>query len=266
MRETRRYGVYPSNLDYVAAFSGLLDHMKRCGYKEDKTACDNIRHTVDLPDARSLETRDYGELLEILSRVPKPERISAHSHWDTGKSGDLGCIINISQREIMIIVESSDLNILAGTHDSVRQLFRASNPQIEKSKMLQRFEVKKSVFLAHRFDAEGRAVAVNLDRFLNRLGFAVVQGEGYEAREIPSKVTERIDSQDIFLCVVTNGDHGWILSEAAYAKGLNKYIVVMCEEGVEFNKGILGQDYEFIIYPPGLVEKAFTDLLYALPT
>ena len=121
------------------------------------------------------------------------------------------------------------------------------------------------MFLAHRFDAEGKAAADALDRFLRRLGFDVVEGEGYEAREIPAKVSERIAAQDIFMCLATNGDHSWILSEAAYAKGLNKYIVLLCEDGVEFKKGILGQDYEYIVYPRGFIEKAFTDLLYALP-
>ena len=139
MRETRRYEVYPSNLDCVAAFTGLLEHMKRCGYKEDKTACDKIRHTVHLPDSRTLETRDYSELLEIISRSPHPEQVSVHSHWDTGISGDLGCIITLGQCEISVIVESSDLNVLAGTHDSVCQLFRASNPPKEKSTVLRRF-------------------------------------------------------------------------------------------------------------------------------
>jgi hypothetical protein len=257
--------VYPSNLDYANAFTGLLDHMKRCGYKEDKNACDNIRHTIDLPDSRSLETRDYVELLEILSRSPKPQQISAHSHWDTGKSGDLGCIISVNQREIRVVVESTDLNLLAGTHDSVRQIFQASNPPQEKSSTHQRFEVKKSVFLAHRFDEEGKTAADVLIRFLRRLGFDVVEGEGYEAREIPVKVSDRITSQDIFICIATKGDHGWILSETSYAKALNKYIVLLCEDGVNFNKGILGQDYEYIAYPRGYLEKAFSDLLYALP-
>lgn len=266
MRETRRYEVYPSNLDCLGAFTGLLDHMTRCGYTEDKNACDNIRHTVHLSDSRSLETRDYRELLDIIARNPRPQRVSAHSHWNTGASGDLGCIITLDQREIDVVVESSDLNLLAGTHDSVRQLFRASNPPKEKSALLQRYNLKKSVFLAHRFDPEGKTAGGLIERFLRRLGFNVLEGEGYDARDIPSKVSERIASQDIFICVATKGDHSWILSEAAFAKGLNKYIVLLCEDGVEFNKGILGKDYEYISFPRGFIEKAFPDLLYAIPS
>ena len=265
MRETRCYSVFPSNLDYKEVFGGLFDHFKRCKYTEDKTACSNIGHKVTLDSTRSMETRDCGELLDILTRYPHPKNFSLHSHWNTGKSGDLGCIVYVDSREISVTVESTDLNMLAGTHDSVRQFFHASIPPMEKCPVLSRYNVKKTVFLAHRFDTDGKAAALILGRFLSRLGFYVQEGEGYEARDIPSKVAERIAAQDIFLCIVTRGNHSWILSEAAYAKGLSKYIVLMCEEDIEFDKGILGRDYEYISFPQGCIEKAFTELLYAIP-
>ncbi len=83
---------------------------------------------------------------------------------------------------------------------------------------------------------------------------------------IPAKVTERIQSQDVLLAVITPGDATWISSEAVFAHGLRKYIVFLAEEGVAFKKGILGEDYEHIIFPKANVEKAFADLLYALPS
>jgi hypothetical protein len=57
-----------------------------------------------------------------------------------------------------------------------------------------------------------------------------------------------------------------IASEAAYAHGHKKYIVFLAEEGTEVKKGILGADYEHLTFPRGNVEKAFSDLLYALPS
>jgi len=121
------------------------------------------------------------------------------------------------------------------------------------------------VFLAHRFDEQGRAYAEVVVRFLRLLGFEVLQGEGYEARNIPEKVADRIRSQDIFLCIVSDGDASWILSEAAFAKGLSKYVIILRQEDVPFKKGIIGVDYEHLTFPKGSMEKAFTDLLYALP-
>jgi hypothetical protein len=121
------------------------------------------------------------------------------------------------------------------------------------------------VFLAHRFDDRGKAAADALGRFLRCLGFEVREGEGYEAREIPAKVSDRIAATDTFICVVTQGNHSWILSEISFAKGLKKRVLLLCEEGVAFNGGILGKDYEYIPFPPGLIEKAFTGILAALP-
>lgn len=266
MRETRQYSLYPNDLSPSSAFASLLAHMKRCGYKEDPITCPQVKYVVHLPDSRTLGTRNYTEFVETLSRSPRPERVFAHSHWDTGKTGDLACIVTLSPRSLDVEVESSDLNLVAGTHDTVRQIFRASNPPKERSPLLQRYNLKKSVFLAHRFDDKGNSAAESLGRFLRRLGFDVAEGEGYEAREVPAKVAERISAQDIFLCLATPGDHSWILSEAGFAKGLKKYVIVICEEGVTLNKGILGSDYEYMTYPPGCIEKTYSGLLYALPS
>lgn len=265
MRETRRYCVYPSDLKLQLAFKELLDHMVRCGYEEDPKACDKISYTVVLQEDRTLETRRYSEFMDVLSRYYSVERITAHSHWKTGRFGDLGCIVDLDRRSLHVIVESSDLNLLSGTHDVVRQLFHASNPAGDKSPVLQRWNLKKSVFLAHRFDECGTRSAATVGVFLRRLGFDVAEGSGYEAREIPAKVMERISQQDILLCIATPGDHSWILSEASFAKGLNKYLIILCEEGVTLNKGILGADFEYIPFPPQCIEKAYSELLYALP-
>jgi hypothetical protein len=266
MRETRQYGVYPSNLEPLAAFTGLHDHMVRSGYQENPKACKNIEYVVRVDSTRTLETYKYSEFLEILGRHPRPKDTRAHSHWTTGSAGDLGCIVDLDPGSLQVIVESTDLNLLAGTHDIVRQLFDASNPPKERNELLSRMHLKKSVFLAHRFDDGGRACATIVSHFLGRLGFDVKEGEGYEARDIPRKVIERIEAQDVFLCLATPGDHHWILSEASFAKARDKYVIVICEEGVTFSKGILGSDFEYLTYPAGFVEKMYVELLYALPT
>ena len=126
--------------------------------------------------------------------------------------------------------------------------------------------VKKTIFLAHRFDEHGTETASIVERFLSRCGFSVLAGEGYEARMIPSKVQDRIERQDILLALFTVGDTTWISSEASFAKGKGKYIVFLVEEGMDVKKGILGADYEHLTFPRGFVEKAFSDLLYALPS
>jgi hypothetical protein len=43
------------------------------------------------------------------------------------------------------------------------------------------------------------------------------------------------------------------------------FLVVLVQEDAPLGKGIIGSDHEHIAFPKGVVEKAFNDLLYALP-
>ena len=176
------------------------------------------------------------------------------------------CGIEVHRGELKVSVETEDLNTMAAMHERIREIFQASTPPPEKSPSLSRYDLKKSIFLAHRFDDDGNRTAGLLSTFLRRLGFDLLEGSGYEARDIPAKVADRIRSQDIFVCVATTGDLSWILSELGFAKGLGKYLIVLCEDTVDFNKGIIGADYEYIPFPQGCIEKTYSDLLYALPS
>jgi hypothetical protein len=133
--------------------------------------------------------------------------IITHSHWKS-ENNEIGIDIEISGTGIEIGVSGDQATIL-GIHESIREVFNASNPDPKKTPFLTRYNLKKSVFLAHRFDEEGNTVAQTLKIFLSRLGFQVVEGEGYETRNIPDKVTDRIRPQDIFVLLVTPGDAAW---------------------------------------------------------
>jgi len=41
--------------------------------------------------------------------------------------------------------------------------------------------------------------------------------------------------------------------------------VILVQKGTSLNKGLIGSDHEHIEFPQGHIEKAFNDLLYALP-
>ena len=169
------------------------------------------------------------------------------------------------QSSLSISVKSDDLDIISSVHDNLQQCFQASSPHQGQMDRLSKYGLKKSIFLAHKFDENGSDLATILNKFLIRLGFDVKEGEGYEAKDIPEKVARKIDSQDIFICLATRGDASWILSEAAYAKGRNKYLIIICQDGASFNKGIIGGDYEHLTFPEAVIEKCFSDLVYALP-
>jgi hypothetical protein len=167
---------------------------------------------------------------------------------------------------LLITVGSEDVAVTELLHGRLQEIFHASNPVVEKSQALARRSLKKTVFLAHRFDEQGGMAAATVTRFLSRCGFSVIDGHGHEARMIPAKVMERIERQDILLAVLTPGDSTWIVSEATFAHAHDKYVVFLAEEGTDVKKGILGADYEHLLFPPGNVEKALSDLIYALPS
>ena len=264
MRDKRTYSVYPSNLNILDAFKKVRQYFNDNGYIEDDKICDNIKHVLKPGKDRSLETKKYDEFLLLLDKYPLSLPIIVHSHWrKEGK--DVACIINISSSNIDTLVESDDIDRITVIHEAIKEIFEANNPIAEDMRKRSRFDVKKSVFIAHRFDDEGNTIANELKKFLSRLGFDVLEGSGYEASDIPDKVSRKIESQDIFICIVTPGDNTWIISEAGYAKALKKYIVVLSEEGSEFNKGIIGADYEYISFPKDNITNIYSELLYALP-
>ena len=264
MKDTRKYSVYPSNLDFISAFQSLLDTLKGMAFQEDlDVKCDQVGYTVTLAGDRRLRAYTYSEFLDVLRKFPHPHTIWSHGHWKSKNTG-FSLDVDITSSGIDIGI-SGELAVILGLHDAIRDVFRASNPEPERSPALTRYNLKKSIFLAHRFDDEGNTLAGVLSTFLVRLGFHVLEGEGYESRDIPSKVADRIRSQDIFILVGTPGDTSWILSEAGFAKGLDKYLVILAQNGVPLNKGLIGADHEHIAFPKGMIEKAFNDLLYALP-
>ena len=264
MKDTRTYSLFPSNLDLVKAFQGMLDHLHRTGFTENtKSSCERVSFWLYLQDHRNLWTEQFDEFLLLLKEYPKPESLKTHSHWKAGKD-DVALDIDMNSSRLEIGVKG-DPNVILALHEKAREVFSASNPETKKSPLLNLFNLKKTAFLAHRFDKQGQQASSTLSKFLRLLGYHILEGEGYEARDIPAKVSERIQAQDIFLLTATPGDASWILSEASYAKGIGKYIIVLLQEGVQMNMGIIGGDFERISFPDGCIEKAFCDLLYALP-
>lgn len=272
MNDIRTYAAYPQDLDICASLRAVADHFRDSGYVDRSNICERSKMTIALSGSRILTTDSFKGLLKLLAQHPRPETVSVHSHWQA-RGGPIGWLLGGHFRfmldtlpvPLIASVQSKDLNLIAGVHEKVREAFQASNPVTESPPAVSESKPKKTVFLAHRFDDTGSEMSTKLSLLLRRLGFDVCDGEGYEARAIPEKVAERIRSQDILICLVTAGDSSWLLSEASFAKALGKCIIVLLEDGVPFNKGIIGADYEHLPFPTGNIEKVFIDLLYALP-
>jgi hypothetical protein len=270
MTDIRVYYAYPSDLDIGNSFGQIGEYFADCGYKETPWVCEQTNIVIDLSDSRSLTSRRFPAFLKLLRQYPHPKSVSLHTHWAKGLLNQILCrtfrlSIDINRTSIVASVQSDDQNLISAIHEKVRELFRASVPEAEGLPAVSRLHCRKTVFLAYRFDDVGKKASAAVRTFLRRLGFDVVEGEGFEAMPIPDKVAERIRSQDILMGLVTPGDFSWVLSEAAFAKGLGKAVILLVQNDVTFNKGIIGGDYEHLPFPPDNVEKTFVDLLYALP-
>lgn len=265
MDDTRSYTVFPSNLNLLECFRNFKKLLDKLRLNENHSFCRDILYYLKISDSRNLSCRNLDEFLEILEQYSSPVSIRTHSHWGKETKDSYGISINIGRSEIEIAVSSNDLNAISGMHERLSEIFKATNPPNDRSERISKYNLKKSIFVAHRFDEIGNKAAQVLIRFLTRLRFAAIEGSGYETRDIPDKVSDKIRSQDIFICIVTPGDSTWIMSETAFAKALNKYIIILCQESFVVNKGIIGNDYEYVSFPENTIEKSFNDLLYALP-
>lgn len=264
MRDSRSYSLYPSDLNLSAAYGSLFAYLGECKYTEARD-CDNISFRLVIDDSRRLSGKSVKEFLTLIERFPHATSVATHFHWERSTTDRFGLGVDVTSSQIDVWVESDDLNTIAAIHEKAREFFLARNPVPEKSASVSRRSLRKTIFLAHRFDPQGRSVASTLCKFLRRLSFDVIEGEGYDSQNIPDKVSARIRSQDVFICLVTPGDPSWLLSEAAFAKALEKHIIILMQDHTTLNRGIIGQDFEHIPFPDGGIEKAFSELIYALP-
>lgn len=265
MRDSRKYTIYPSELDVLRAFRRIAEYFKDCRLKEYSCFCPNTRFSLHVNEARCLNADSFFSFLKMLEDHSGALPIIVHSHWKARWGSIVTCGIELRRAHLQVYIEANDFPLISGLHEKIQEVFEASVPTAEKSPYLLRHDLKRTIFLAHRFDESGDAVSRKLLIFLQRLGFDVLEGTGYEARAISQKVADKIRKQDIFICLATPGDVSWIVSEMAHAAALGKYIIILCQEGVELNRGIVGGDHEYMTFPCGEIEKVYTDLLYALP-
>lgn len=121
---------------------------------------------------------------------------------------------------------------------------------------------KFKCFVSFRFDDHSKALALELRDFLEKVNMDFVSGLGFEPRSVSKKVLDRLNSPlDLFIIIFTSsGDSAWLNQEVGVAKGRNLPIIVLVEEGTDWDKGLLG-DIEYIEFPKGIISKTFIRLL-----
>lgn len=165
-------------------------------------------------------------------------------------------------RYIWIDISGSDDDTIVAAHDFIRKEWRLSNPPIHKREEGRPRNLQATIFLGKHFDAESETPSRVLRQFLELLRFDVQEADEYRATTIPDKVKKLIERQDIYVGLVTGKrDHAWLTAEAAFAHGKDRHVIMVIEEGSDFNPTIQGHDYEQIRFPSKLVEKSFIGLM-----
>jgi hypothetical protein len=264
MEEGRIYKIFPSNLDIVSAIKQFDEHLTKAGYEPDKRKVEGRQLSLQVDPYRRLNAETWPEFIDLLKRYPSSLPSFNFGWLKRNEDIWIAAAVTVSESKILISVKSDDHDRVTGLHDVLKTVFHASSPPISH-KPISMYNLKKSIFIAHRFDERGNEIASIINKYCSLLGFEVKDGMGYENRMIPDKVTERIESQDIFIVIFTQGKHDWLISEMAYAKGKDKYLIVLADESVDISKGIVGSDFEHISFPSKNPYKCLIDLLYVLP-
>lgn len=120
---------------------------------------------------------------------------------------------------------------------------------------------EKTIFLAHSFNQTGKSYAYEIIKFLSLINFEVSTGEGFSPERISRKVRKRLKSQEVVIAIISeNEDMTWLLQEAAGAAFIDKPLMLLIEEGIEFKPGILG-DLEYVEFPKDHVSETFVSIL-----
>lgn len=170
--------------------------------------------------------------------------------------------ISFDQQKVQVDVASQDVDLVEATHRFIKDTFNLRNPEVPIAPDNRPKHLQPTVFIAHHFDAVGGEYFKKVSSFLELLGFNVKQGEEYTSQAIPDKVRARIESQDIFIGIVSgNREHEWLIAEPSYALGKGKHVILVVEKESIYTPTILGKDLEQVRFEVGHVEQTFIPLL-----
>lgn len=124
---------------------------------------------------------------------------------------------------------------------------------------------KITCFISYRFTSKTKNSINELTRFLHLLDVDVTTGNRYEPRRISDKVQQRLrETYDFFIYVVSSeGDSTWMKQELGMAFMKELPIVILVDDSVTFEPGILG-DWEYIPYHTEHIGDSFLPVIEAL--
>ena len=261
MKKHISYRVWPSDLRLEEELGLLEDFASERGLAPHSQG--PFLLTVDVDRHQKVECDTLEEWVEYMKHSPEREGFRVCLRYvDDEQDSHLDVDVIHSFNRVKVDVSSDKADWVESAHAMISRVFQLSNPAVLEGDGTREKLLDATVFIGRHFDASADVYSASLQKFLELLDFDVKQGKGYTSQPIPDKVKDRIDSQDIFIVVVSgSGTHEWLTAEPSYALGRDKHVILMVEEGVSYNPTILGQDLEQIRFPRGHIEKTFIPLL-----
>lgn len=259
MKRAITYHIWPRDLDFAIKLPTLTEFANLRGYCET----DFQQHRVKFDNYEKVTTQIFDELVSLIRKRPRFSSLSVTLNlMDRDKNKKLACHLTFSEFEFQIEIDADDDDIGLAMHNSIRDEFGLRNPPSLEAESERPRNLHATIFLGRHFDNGGDEAGLLVGRFISLLRFEVKEADEYRAMQIPEKVKPMIESQDIYIGLVTgNRDHGWIVAESSYAAARGKHIILIVEDGANFNPTLQGHDFEQIRFPKGQIEKCFIKLL-----
>jgi hypothetical protein len=264
MWRTINYYIWPRDMRFEGGLLALVDFAAKRKLKPShgEIVFDNY-FRINIDEFESVKCDGIEELVEVLRKTPVFERFEC-SPFFRGKRPEhfLRTGVSFDNRSVRVDVASQDVDLIEATHRFLKDTFNLRNPEIPTSPDDRPKYLHPTVFIGRHFDEVGNQYYATLSSFLQLLGFDVKQGEEYTSQAIPEKVKSRIESQDIFLGIVSGDrNHEWLIAEPSYALGKGKHVILVVEKEATYMPTILGQDLEKLRFDAGHIEQTFTPLL-----
>lgn len=258
MKRINTYHIWPRDLDFSSKLPTIIEFAHLRGYAES----DFESHRVIFSRYETVATRNFNELVSLIRKRPRFQSLSITLNLLNENKDKISFEMRFSEINFQIEISAEDDDVVVAMHNTVREDFGLQNPPVPVPEGGRPKNLHATVFLGRHFDECGNEVGSLVRRFVSLLRFEVSEADEYRAMPIPEKVKLLIARPDIYLGIVTgNRDHGWIVAESSYAAALGKQIILLVEEGTEFNPTLQGHDFEQIRFPKGQVEKAFIKLM-----
>lgn len=272
MFKTENYHVRPKEIDFAETIEAVHEWLCeefRLAQASSRGRQWDLSYGVVISPTERFVCDSHKELIAVLSAKRTWEAFHWHNTYRPRgwfkalKQQRRGVGIDVSARAVEVAVHADDdLGFIERVHGHMRDAFGLIRIERTDADPYRRKMVDPSVFVARHFDLSGERQYLQLYNFLSLLGFQVMQGEEYASTDIPEKVKHRIDQQDVVVVLVTGDrEHSWLVSEAGYALGKGKHIVVLVESCTSFDAAILGSDLERIGFDESRVEQVFVPLL-----